>query len=100
MMQKKLALSILTKNIINNLPKEQDKENFRNKIKNLLNARNDCLEYSKNKESTPTKQENILIGCLNTWYGSMIDMLNFHQPITHIFFIFHLVQNISKNFKH
>lgn len=77
--------NLLYKKIIKNLPKEQDKENFRNKIKDLLNARNDCLEYSKNKESTPTKQENILIGCLNTWYGSMIDILNFHQKYPHLF---------------
>ena len=91
--------NLLYKKIIKNLPKEQDKENFRNKIKDLLNARNNCLKYSKNKESTPTKQENILIGCLNTWYGSMIAMLIFIRNI-HIFFIFHLAQNISKNFKH
>lgn len=77
--------NLLYKKIIKNLPKEQDKENFRNKIKDLLNARNNCLEYSKNKESTPTKQENILIGCLRTWYGSMIDILNFNQKYPHLF---------------
>ena len=77
--------NLLYKKIIKNLPKEQDKENFRNKIKDLLNARNDCLKYSKNKESTPTKQENILIGCLKTWYGSMIDILDFNQKYPHLF---------------
>ncbi len=74
-----------TKKIIKNLPKEQDKENFRNKIKDLLNARNDCLKYSKNKKSIRAKQENILIGCLKTWYGSMIDILDFNQQYPHLF---------------
>ncbi len=77
--------NLLYKKIIKNLPKEQDKENFRNKIKDLLNARSDCLKYSKNKKSIRAKQENILIGCLKTWYGSMIDILDFNQQYPHLF---------------